>query len=177
MRQFALFGLLLSLGMNALAESCPEHLGGEYRKLHASESVNLCDVINKKPALVVNTASHCGYTKQFSGLEALHQKYQAEGLVVIGFASNAFKQAAKSEAEAADICYTNYGVSFTMLAPTEVTGTEANALFRWLAEQTVAPSWNFNKYLINPKTGAVKHFDSRTAPNSEALTKAIEAAL
>lgn len=159
------------------AADCPAYLQGEYRKLHASESANLCELLNGKSALVINTASHCGFTPQFEALEAVHQQYKDKGLVVVGFASDAFKQAAKSEEEAATICYTNYGVTFTMLAPTEVTGDNANALFRWLADETEEPGWNFNKYVINGKTGEVTHFGSSAKPDSDKVVQAIEAAL
>ena len=91
--------LMFSVSAQA-AESCPELLDYELPKLHSNETVNLCKVANGKPLLVVNTASHCGYTRQFEGLEALHQKYQESGLMVVGFASNDFNQEAKDEAEA-----------------------------------------------------------------------------
>lgn len=168
--------LLLSATL-ATASECPAYLDGEYRQLHTSESVNLCDALAGNHALLVNTASHCGFTPQFKALEALHQEYAPQGLVVMGFASDDFKQAAKSEEEAATICYTNYGVTFTMLAPTAVKGGQANTLFSYLAEQTQAPSWNFNKYLLNGKTGKVQHFGSRVKPDSDTLTAAIEALL
>ncbi|MDO3387579.1 glutathione peroxidase [Gilvimarinus sp. SDUM040013] len=178
MKKYLLSLLLMPLAALAQAgDTCPDHLNGEYRKLHSSSTVDLCELLNNKPALVVNTASHCGFTKQFEGLEAVHQKYKDQGLVVVGFASDAFKQEANSEEEAATICFTNYGVSFTMLAPTEVTGESANALFAWLAEQTEEPSWNFNKYVIDPSAGGVEHFGSTAKPGSESLTQAIEAAL
>lgn len=177
MSKYGLLILLWVFAVGVQAESCPDYLGGEYRKLHSSESVNLCTLLHDKPALIINTASHCGYTKQFAGLEALYQAYKAQGLVVVGFASDAFKQEAKSEEEAATICFTNYGVSFTMLAPTEVTGNQANPLFAWLAEKTAEPDWNFNKYVVNPKTGEVQHFGSKVKPDSRRLVNAIEAAL
>ncbi|UTF59300.1 glutathione peroxidase [Gilvimarinus sp. DA14] len=173
----AVLWLALVLPLSSVAEQCPKHLQGEYRKLHSAESIDLCDLLQDAPALIVNTASHCGFTPQFEALEAVHKKYQGQGLVVVGFASDDFKQAAKSEEEAATICYTNYGVTFTMLAPTAVTGDEANAYFNWLAAQAEEPGWNFNKYLINPKDGSVTHFSSKVKPDSEELTEAIEAAL
>lgn len=168
MKRYGWLVLLWGLAAGVQGASCPDYLKGEYRRLHSSESVDLCKLLHNKPALVVNTASHCGYTKQFEGLEALYQRYKGQGLVVVGFSSNAFKQEAKSEEEAATICFTNYGVSFTILAPTEVTGDKANPLFAWLARQTKAPEWNFNKYVINPKTGEVRHFGSRVKPDSGA---------
>ena len=84
------------------AQSCAPFLNQEYRKLHSSESVNLCKAFAGKPMLIINTASHCGFTPQFKGLEAVHEKYKNRGLAVVGFASDDFNQEAKDEAEAAD---------------------------------------------------------------------------
>jgi glutathione peroxidase len=135
--------------------------------------VNLCKAFAGKPMLIVNTASHCGFTPQFKGLEAVHEKYKNRGLAVVGFSSDDFNQEAKDEAEAADTCFVNYGVTFTMLAPLHVKGAEANAVFKELARQTQEPKWNFNKYLVTAD-GKVQHFDSRVAPDSQQLNEAIE---
>lgn len=174
--QIAGVAALLAMTSGALA-ACPDYLQGEYRKLHSSDDVNLCQLVENKPVLVVNTASHCGFTKQFKGLEAVHQKYKDQGLVVIGFASNDFDQEAKDEAEAADICFTNFGVSFTMIAPTHVKGEQANALFAELGDKADEPKWNFNKYLLDRDGNLVEHFGSSTAPDSKKLIGAIEKVL
>ena len=92
--------LLLGLTVPAVARDCPDFLDHEQRKLHSRDSVNLCEVAAGKPMLVVNTASRCGYTGQFEGLEALHQRYKDRGLTVVGFASDDFRQEADSEEEA-----------------------------------------------------------------------------
>ena len=173
--QWVVAALLAATGANAA--DCPEYLHGDYRKLHTTDTVNLCELVEQKPVLVVNTASHCGFTPQFEALEKTYQKYKDRGLVVVGFASDDFKQAAKSEEEAATICYTNYGVTFTMLAPTVVTGKSANPLFTYLAERTEEPGWNFNKYIINSKTGEVSHFGSKVKPDSDELIRVLESAL
>ena len=157
--------------------ACPEYLDHSMRKLHSSEQVNLCEVAAGKPLLIVNTASHCGYTPQFKGLEALYQKYRESGLVVVGFASNDFRQEAKDEASAADVCYVNYGVTFTMVAPSHVKGEDANPVFRELAKQSRTPGWNFNKYVVDGDGKVVQHFDSNTRPDSPVLQSAIESAL
>jgi glutathione peroxidase len=156
------------------AQECPAFLNQEYRKLHSSQSVNLCKAFAGKPMLIVNTASHCGFTPQFKGLEGVHQKYNSRGLVVLGFSSDDFNQEAKDEAKAADTCFVNYGVTFTMLAPQHVKGAEANPVFRELARQTQEPKWNFNKYLVSADGKTVQHFDSRVAPDSQQLNDAIE---
>lgn len=161
----------------ASSTSCPDFLNHEYRKLHSDEKLNLCELYNNKAMVIVNTASHCGYTKQFGGLEKLHQAYKDQGLTVIGFASDSFKQETKDEAESAGICYKNYGVTFTMLAATDVKGKNANATFKYLNAQSKAPSWNFNKYLISADGKTVQHYGSNTKPMSKTFTKDTEQAL
>lgn len=153
------------------ANACPDYLQGEYRKLHSKDSVDLCKLVENKPVLVVNTASHCGFTSQFKEMEAVHQRYKDKGLVVVGFASDDFKQEDKDEEKAAEICYLNYGVTFTMLAPTHVKGKNANKLFKALAEKSEEPSWNFNKYLLDKDGEVVEHFGSRVKPDSSELAQ------
>lgn len=159
------------------AAACPAFLDHDFRKLHSSQQVNLCEAHAGKPMLIVNTASHCGFTPQFTGLEAVHDKYKDKGLVVVGFSSDDFNQEAKDEAEAAEICVQNFGVSFTMIAPQSVKGASANPVFKELARQTKEPSWNFNKYLVSADGKVVKHFESRVTPDSAEMTSAIESLL
>ena len=168
------------LGMGLISTTtlaCTSHLEGDYRKLHSSESVNLCKLVENKVTLVVNTASHCGFTSQFKGLEALNKKYKDKGLVIVGFASDDFNQEDNDESNAANICFVNFGVTFTMLAPTHVRGDEANSLFKYLSAESSAPKWNFNKYLLDKSGKVIQHFGSMTGPDSNDLKKAIEAAL
>jgi glutathione peroxidase len=153
---------------------CPAYLNHDFRKLHSAQSVNLCQAYAGKPMLIVNTASHCGFTPQFKGLEAVHEKYKGRGLVVVGFSSDDFNQEAKDEAEAADTCFLNYGVTFVMLAPQHVKGADANPVFKELARQTEAPSWNFNKYLVKPDGKVTQYFGSRVAPDSPQFSDAVE---
>ena len=173
----AITGIFLLVLGSASYASCPGYLEHSMRKLHSSDQVNLCEIQSGKPMLVINTASHCGYTRQFKGLEALHEKYGERGLVVVGFASNDFNQEAKDEAVAAEVCYVNYGVTFTMVAPSHVKGDNANPVFRELARQSQAPGWNFNKYLIASDGKVVQHFGSNTRPDSNVLEAAIESVL
>lgn len=169
--------LLAMAACIAHADPCPAWLDHDYTRLHSKEPINVCKAFAGKPLLIVNTASHCGYTPQFKGLEALHEKYRDRGLVVIGFPSDDFLQEAKDEAETAQICYINYGVKFTMLAPTSVRGKNVNATFRELARQTQAPSWNFHKYLVRPDGKVVAHYGSTVTPESLELNRAIESLL
>ena len=165
---------LLSAAPATLAADCPAFLNHDFKKLRSSQSINLCTEFAGRPLLIVNTASHCGYTPQFKGLETLHQKYKSRGLVVIGFPSDDFKQEANDEAETADVCYINYGVTFTMLSPSAVTGRAANPVFQEIGRRSGEPSWNFNKYLVSADGKVVRQFDSRVRPDSAELQQAIE---
>jgi glutathione peroxidase len=156
------------------AAPCPAFLDRDFRRLHSSQKVNLCTLAAGRPLLVVNTASHCGYTSQFRGLQALYEKYGARGLVVVGFPSDSFDQEAANAAETAEVCYVNYGVKFTMVETTPVTGPGANPVFRELARQSREPAWNFNKYLVAADGKVVRHFGSGVAPDAAELTGAIE---
>lgn len=169
--------MAVHIATSAYADSsCPEYLNTELRKLHSQKTANLCDFYHAgKPILVVNTASHCGFTKQFGGLEKLYQKYKDDGLVILGFPSDSFNQEEKSEEGTARVCYENYGVSFPMFEHVDVKGKSAHPVFAYLASKTEAPSWNFNKYLITDET--IQHFGSRETPEGSKLEDAVKAAL
>jgi glutathione peroxidase len=125
---------------------------------------------------VVNTASQCGYTPQYEGLEALYRKYKARGLVVLGFPSNDFGgQEPGSNREIAAFCVNQYAIDFPMFAKTEL---EKNPLYAELAKATgAAPRWNFHKYLVARDGRRVQSFDTRVAPEDPGLAAAIEALL
>jgi glutathione peroxidase len=125
---------------------------------------------------VVNTASQCGYTPQYEGLEALYRKYKARGLVVLGFPSNDFGgQEPGSNREIAAFCVNQYAIDFPMFAKTEL---EKNPLYAALAKATgAAPRWNFHKYLVARDGRRVQSFDTRVAPEDPGLAAAIEALL
>ncbi|TVT36312.1 glutathione peroxidase [Marinobacter vinifirmus] len=169
--------LLLGLTVPAVAGECPDFLDHEQRKLHSRDSVNLCEVAAGKPMLVVNTASRCGYTGQFEGLEALHQQYKDRGLAVVGFASDDFRQEADTEEEAAKVCFVNFGVTFTMIAPTPVTGEQANPVFREINRQSEQPRWNFTKYVVDRSGKVVERFPSKVRPDDPQLIEAVESVL
>ena len=134
-----------------------------------------------KAVLVVNTASKCGFTPQYRGLEALWQKYRAQGLVVLGVPSNDFgRQEPGTEADIKAFCSANYQVSFPMTSKNTVIGGNAHPFYNWVVSQageTAAPRWNFHKYLIGPKGELAGMFPSKVAPGDNALTTAIETAL
>jgi glutathione peroxidase len=169
-----LFALFIS---SAAVAVCPAFLDHSMRKLHSKDEVNFCQEFSGRPLLIVNTASHCGYTPQFKGLESLYQKYREKGLAVVGFASDDFRQEARDESSAAQVCHVNYGVTFTMVAPSHVKGDQANRVFKSLISQSQAPGWNFNKYLVDRSGNVVQHFGSNTSPDSKVLATAIESIL
>jgi len=129
-----------------------------------------------KVVLVVNTASNCGYTPQYQGLEALYKRYQAKGLVVLGFPANDFgQQEPGTNKEIASFCQINYGVSFPMYAKTGVTARNANPFYAMLAAKSgKRPQWNFHKYLIDRSGNEVLSFESGVEPSDARLTAAIE---
>jgi len=174
----ALFLATLTIAVYAADDTvCRDFLDYDLPRLHSSNTVNLCKEAAGKPLLIINTASHCGFTKQFEGLEALHQQYKDQGLYVVGFASNDFNQEAKSEEEAERVCRQNFGVSFTMIAPSYVKGQRSNPIFRELNKHTREPSWNFNKYLVDRDGKVIEQFSARVKPDSATLIKAIESIL
>lgn len=160
---------------NADETSCPDWLNVTLQKLHSSQQVELCNLVSGQPVLIVNTASHCGYTKQFSGLETLHQDFKELGLVVIGFPSDSFNQEASNEAETASVCYKNFGVSFLMSKPINVRGAQAHPIFQHLQKAQGEPTWNFNKYLVSPAGEVLQRYESSVTPNSQRLRNDIRA--
>jgi glutathione peroxidase len=129
--------------------------------------------------LVVNTASYCGFTNQYEGLEAMYAKYGQQGLVVLGFPSNDFgKQEPGSSKEIADFCYNTYGVKFPMFAKSIVSGDHPNPLYQNLIKITgQAPRWNFHKYLIDRHGKVIESFPSKVTPTDKQLVSAVEKAL
>lgn len=132
--------------------------------------------------LIVNTASACGFTPQFEGLEALHQRYGAEGLVVLGFPCNQFgRQDPGSDAEIASFCQLNYGVSFPMMSKVDVNGANAHPLYQWLTAEapgilgSKAIKWNFTKFLVGKDGQVIRRYAPQDAPKK--LAGDIEAAL
>lgn len=160
-----LFAATLLVAGPVFAGTCPALLDRTFKTVQGQE-VDLCDY-SDRAILVVNTASRCGFTPQFSKLQALYDQYKDRGLVVIGFPSNDFRQELASNQEVGEFCLVNYGVKFPMLELSSVKGSGANALFKDLTKATgQAPGWNFHKYLIAPGGAAVYSFDTGTQPDA-----------
>ena len=144
-------------------------------------SKDLLGKLRGKVALAVNVASKCGLTPQYKGLESLWRKYKDKGLVVLGVPSNDFGgQEPGTEAQIQNFCLTNYSVSFPMTSKNAVIGGSAHPFYKWVtaeAGEAAAPRWNFHKYLIGPRGEFAGTFPSKVAPDADALTAAIEAAL
>jgi len=149
------------------------------RTLNGKEMVNLYKAYQGKVVLIVNTASKCGFTPQYDGLEKLYAKYKDRGLVVLGFPSNDFaNQEPGSEKEIQQFCRLTYGVKFPMFAKTQVRKQNADPLYRRLGEAAGKyPSWNFHKYLIDRDGKLVASFSSFTRPDSKKLINSIESLL
>ena len=169
-------GLLAALP--ATAASCPALLSHSFPRLQDSAPQSLCQY-QGKVVLVVNTASFCGFTGQYEGLEAVYDKYKDRGLVVIGFPSNEFgEQEPGGNQEIAEFCRLTYGVQFPMFAKASVIGDKASPFYAQLAKASgTAPQWNFHKYLIDRTGRQVLSFDSRVRPDDKALLARIESFL
>ena len=169
--------LVLLLGAVACAPAtaaCPALLGYSFPSL-SDQPVPLCR-FEGKVLLVVNTASECGYTPQYQGLEALYRRYRDQGLVVLGFPANDFGgQEPGSNGDIAKFCEVNYGVSFPMFAKSGVSASNANPFYASLAKKSgERPQWNFHKYLIDRSGKTVLSFGSAVEPGDSGLTGEIE---
>lgn len=166
-----------SLPLTALA-ACPPLLDHTFNVLQDGKPLPLCQYAGKV-ILVVNTASYCGFTSQYDGLEKLYARLRERGLVVLGFPSNDFgEQEPGSDKEIADFCRLTYGVEFPMASKTVVKGKDAHPFYLKLAEMSGSrPKWNFHKYLINRDATQVVAFGSFTKPDDRELLKQIDAFL
>jgi glutathione peroxidase len=156
------------------AASCPALLQHSFPRLQDEKPQSLCQY-SGKVLLVVNTASYCGFTGQYEGLEQLHARYRDQGLVVLGFPSNDFAQESGNNQQIAEFCANTYGVKFPMFAKSSVTGAQASPFFRQLAEATgQKPRWNFYKYLIGRDGKPVASYSSMTSPDNKGLLREVE---
>jgi glutathione peroxidase len=178
-----LTGALLWLGSVLIvslahAGDCPDLLRHTFTSLQTRQPQNLCQY-QGKVVLVVNTASKCGYTSQYEGLESLYRQYRDKGLVVLGFPSNDFAgQEPGSNAQIAKFCRLTYSVEFPMFEKSSVVGSPRNPLYAQLNQKTgVAPGWNFHKYLIDATGQRVVAFEPAVTPKDPRLMQELQGML
>ncbi len=143
------------------------------------KEIDLANYINKV-FLIVNTASKCGFTPQYAGLQKLYDRYKDEGLVVLGVPSNDFNQELSKDSDVKEFCEIRFGVNFPMTKIQKVKGSDAHPLYQWLNSSVSVigtPRWNFHKFLVGKDGKVINWFSSMTSPSSEGLVKEIEIAL
>lgn len=176
MKRFAelLLGPALMLMAQSAIAACPGVLDHRMKSLDG-EPLDLC-AFSGKVVLAVNTASYCGNTPQYKGLQALYDKYRSQGLVVIGFPANDFGyQEPGSNAEIKDFCELTYGVEFPMVEKTSVVADQANPVFAELTKMTNdAPEWNFHKYLLSRDGERAYSYPARMQPQNKKIVSRIE---
>ncbi|MEC8126309.1 MAG: glutathione peroxidase [Pseudomonadota bacterium] len=182
LKKFFIPFFIVVIGMTTLKAnaSCAPLLDHSVRQLAGDQVDRLCEVYQGQVVMIVNTASKCGFTPQFDGLEALYQKYKDQGFAVLGFPSKDFgNQEYGTEEEASEFCRLTYGVQFPMYAITHAKKGKAGALFKGLAEAADGdyPSWNFHKYIIDRDGQLVGSFGSFTGPSSRRIARVIEGVL
>ena len=167
---------LACMSTGAYADDLLDH---SFRQLAGKDQVNLEETYGGKVLLIVNTASKCGNTPQYEGLEALYDEYADEGLAVLGFPSNDFLgQEPGTEEQIKEFCRNTYSIQFPMFEKTTVRGDDAHPFYQRLTQISgEAPTWNFHKYLIGRDGKLIASFNARTQPDSEKLVTAIKAAL
>ncbi|MBQ0795525.1 glutathione peroxidase [Zhongshania sp.] len=180
MRQLSvlLFILIAISSRSQAAEKswqCPDYLKQSRATLEAGD-LNLCDTVKSaKAVLVVNTASMCGFTPQFEGLEALYQEFKEQGLLVLGVPTADFGgQEYESAEKTAKVCHANYGVSFPVFHKSCIRCDKPDPLLKLVADASgTPPKWNFYKYVFDPATGETESFNSITTPDSKSLRAAV----
>ena len=143
------------------------------------DQITLSDYKNKV-VLLVNTASQCGFTPQYSGLQKIFDRYKDDGLIVLGVPSDDFNQELSNEAEVKKFCEIRFGVNFPMTSIQKIRGNDAHPLYQWISSNVSVigqPRWNFHKYLISKEGKVLNWFSSMTSPSSEGLVKQVEDAL
>lgn len=159
------------------AAQCPALLNHTFPRLQDDAPQNLCQY-KGSVVLVVNTASFCGFTQQYEGLEKLYSRFKDRGLVVLGFPSNDFgNQEPGTNKDIAEFCSNTFGVKFPMVGKTSVKGGNANPLFKQLAKLSEAPGWNFHKYIIDREGRLTRSFSSMVSPTDRSFVSEIERAL
>lgn len=180
MLRFARLCGVMVLSMSAAwvhaGDACPEALNFKVTQLGTDNVVNLCEQYRDQVVVIVNTASKCGLTPQYEGLEALYSRYRERGLAVLGFPSNDFgSQEPGTENQIKDFCKMTYGVQFPMFQKTQVRADNADPLYQTLGRLAQQfPEWNFHKYLIDRSGKLVANFPSKMDPKDPAFVAAVE---
>ena len=177
MKKNLLIGIIIMFFFNNLATANYEKFFYNFEiKSISGEIINL-DKYKNKVILVVNTASHCGFTNQYAELQELWDKYNSKGLIVLGIPSNSFNQEKKNNKDVKSFCEVNFNISFPLTSITEVKGDNAHEIYKWAKKNygsSAVPKWNFHKILINKKGKVENTFSSFTKPTSSKLMKKIE---
>jgi len=181
MKKITLFIILIMIFLSK------DKVSADYEKIFfdfkingiSGEIINLKDYQNKL-VLVVNTASYCGFTKQYDDLQLLWEKYRSDGLIVLGVPSNSFNQEKKADTEVKEFCDVNFNIDFPMTTITEVKGENSHEIFKWAEKnygKSAIPKWNFHKILINKEGKVEGTYNSFTKPMSKKITSKIESLL
>lgn len=176
---FKYFFIIVTMFFSQTASSSQKNLHDFTIESIEGEIINLKDYKNKV-VLLVNTASKCGFTPQYSGLQKIYDRYKEDGLVVLGVPSNDFNQELSNDNEVKQFCEIRFGVNFPMTKIQKIRGENAHPLYKWISENISiigTPRWNFHKYLIGKDGNIINWFSSMTSPSSEGLKNEIEKAL
>lgn len=177
---FIMFSWLFGSQQAVASDGTDDHvLNHTVRALAGDEEVNLADAYQGQVVLIVNTASKCGFTGQYDGLEAMHAKYKDQGFAVLGFPSGDFaNQEYREEAKIQEFCRLTYGVQFPMFEKSNVYGASASPVWASLIKASgTSPKWNFYKYLVGRDGRVIDVFSSVTSPESASIIKAVEQAI
>tara|TARA_Y100001970_G_scaffold216713_1_gene265287 strand:- start:90 stop:626 length:537 start_codon:yes stop_codon:yes gene_type:complete len=167
--------LLKIIGLSLMLMISPVNAASDFEFENIDGGLLNLQDFRGSPVLIVNTASRCGFTYQYEGLQKLHDKYSEQGLVVITVPSNDFNQELRTEAAVQDFCEINYNLSLPMTTITSVKGSRAHPFFQWMKEQHgFTPRWNFYKVLLDPEGNLVETYNSITKPTSQKITSKIE---
>ena len=178
---------LLIFGLTIIMIFFKNSLHAEYEKIFydfkinsiTGDQIDLKD-FKGKPVLIVNTASYCGFTKQYTGMQELWEKYRDRGLIVLGVPSNSFNQEKSDNNDVKEFCEINFNINFPLTEITDVKGDNAHEIYKWAKEnygKSAVPKWNFYKILINKEGKVEDTYASLTSPTSKKITKKIESLL
>jgi glutathione peroxidase len=178
MNKFSILGLtVLMFFFKNAAMANYEKIFFDFKINGISGKVLDLDQYKNKVVLLVNTASYCGFTKQYTDLQKLWDQYNSKGLIIIGVPSNSFNQEKKSEEDVKNFCEVNFNINFPLTSITDVKGDNAHEIFKWAEKnhgKSAVPKWNFHKILINKQGKIEETFSSFTNPTSDKLIKKIE---